>query len=99
MKLSEAIRRGCKVKPVQCHGQYYGAGDAACALGAACSGAGFNIAFDLITVTLISQWPFLWPVQYIGTTALAFAVTIADMNDELHYTREEIADFVEMHGE
>lgn len=40
MKLSEAIRRGAKLRPLQTTGTYYQGDQASCALGAAAHGAG-----------------------------------------------------------
>ena len=42
MKLSEAIRKGCKVRPRQCFGRFLDGDDGACAGGAALIAAGIS---------------------------------------------------------
>lgn len=47
LKMSEAIRIGCKLRPKQCHGEYSDADDNSCALRAAVEGMLGSLPFKM----------------------------------------------------
>lgn len=87
MKLSEAIRRGCKFRP-QGFGCRLSADGRTCALGAAVDGYhGKPVIGDVMSVFFLED---VWP-EYPHTD-------IVTWNDDDRLTREEIADRLERRG-
>lgn len=83
LKPSEAMRLGAKLRP-QCRGAYYGI-NGSCALGALFEAYGLrNRAGEI-------NWE---------TVGLSFGLsqTIAHLNDDERWTREQIADWLESKG-
>lgn len=96
MRLSEAIRIGAMLKP-QCFGNWFIDGGS-CGLGAALDGSGF-------TLSRYDDFKAEFPILVMGNidcpacerTALYIYDSIAHLNDDHHWTRGQIADFVELH--
>lgn len=104
MKLSEAMREGSK-KTRQVYGRMFGGkkknaegqivADEACALGAAEAGVSFQ--------SWREQWPWAGDMHVDGIpcpagcnqSIIAVVHAITHLNDEHHWTRERIADWVE----
>lgn len=89
MRLSDAIRRGCEIRPLKIVGRFYDEGNGACALGAAMFGA------DTPDFCRLShKHPALFRrVWSYGEDAPLWQV-IADLNDNYDVTREDIADWI-----
>lgn len=93
-KLSEAIRIGAKIRPQigpegLC-GPFSRGGS--CALGAAYEGLGYEYSPDAGTSMVISI------LDKHGMPASKFASEIITRNDFSHYSREQIADWLEAQG-
>ncbi len=87
LRLSEAIRIGCRMKPKQCFEEAYSVDDGSCAIGAALDGYAelgrtFNRHFFGIA---------------IGVPNWLISRVIA-MNDRRRMSRERIADWLESKG-
>jgi hypothetical protein len=106
MKLSEAIREGAK-KTRQCFNFYIddaltGLPVATCALGAAADVAGlFPEIKRLETLSpMFSRWPILDVTPEMpcncGGRAAALSIAIAHLNDAHRWSREAIAEWVEV---
>lgn len=103
MRLSEAIRLGATIRP-QAMGFYFVA-DASCAIGAACEAVGIGEFID--TPSLVNAFGKYWfevgqrlPCPECGKVFdkdKSRARTITHLNDDHMWTRERIADFVELH--
>ena len=87
LKLSEAIRIGAKIRP-QCTYSYFTRGKS-CALGAAAE-ALYGVTEKTFSTTHINKI----------TSKLSRVVVseIIERNDDLHWTREQIADWLEGQG-
>lgn len=105
MRLSEAIRIGAMLRP-QTRNDYYRDGGS-CAIGAACEAAGIRF---IETPDLVEAFGPYWfmvgarldcpacPETFIGGTSTSSrGRTITHLNDFHGWTRERIADFVELH--
>jgi len=93
MKISEAIRKGCQVCPNQAFNSFFFEADhAACALGAAGIGAGIQPT-RVDQATLFLQFPVLGD-DFLDTLE-SFYHRILFWNDQMRWTREEIADRLE----
>lgn len=93
-RLAEAIRRGCKLKPVKSKKNFNEGTGAVCALGAAFIGGGGQKQCRLVSLT--RMFPELGdavshPVTY---AAMDLWEVIFALNDESDYSREEIADWL-----
>jgi rubredoxin len=101
MKLSDAIREGCRQSNAHVGSYLIGMpGDSffgACALGAAALGAGIDEA-DIHGSTLCTEWPELthWTeCPECGAEDELFNVVSHHLNDDHRWTREGIADFID----
>lgn len=96
MRLSEAIRLGATMKP-QCFGELFSKDGGSCAMGAAQDAAGGGILYamyDFIVKLSDERCPECGKGR---TTGRGCKHLIAHLNDVHHWTRERIADFVELH--
>lgn len=102
LRLSEAIRLGSTMKPQGFFGFHPNGGTQSCALGA----AGDAIGITLVTIApLPKEWCDLnrihplppCPVDGCSGVRITFLGTIAHLNDDHRWTRERIADWVELH--
>lgn len=98
MKLSEAIREGAKLRP-QCFGTPFNVGS--CALGAAYEATYKETTFSKL---LCKEYPLLIKeikvpkiLQncYPRTSQVCISSLIANLNDQVRWSREKIADWVE----
>lgn len=89
LKLSQAIRIGAKLRP-QCFGHYF-RGGASCALTAAYE------AYTGRVPTAVSQSPADYLIKEHKVPSQLIGDVIA-WNDDLHMSREKIADKVEARG-
>ena len=100
MKLSEAIREGAKLRP-QAYRDYFKEGGS-CALGAAYEITHGQFEFQIggsISVQLDNDFPALnapYVDHVLGEITIRHAITTR--NDNLHWTREQIADWLEAQG-
>jgi hypothetical protein len=105
-RLSDAIRRGAKMRP-QVYGKLYADGRT-CAWGAALDGIGQDASMTLSSPEMICMhfWPHLYNygVQWPGNAGfwpvppgkmVSFVGAIVALNDTANWTREKIADWVE----
>lgn len=85
-ELAEAIRAGCKLRPLQCFGMSYDGPLAACAIGAA---------------RLITKRRDDGPPVGVGrcpegcTTFNGYLFLVLHLNDDHRWSREKIADFLD----
>lgn len=95
MRLSDAIRLGSMLGP-QYFGDFYSGAGATCAFGAALE------AIDLVFVDsddVVRQWP--WIVQIVPCPCglcrerLRVVDAVPHLNDDVYWSRERIADWVE----
>ena len=96
MKLSEAIRRGCQMRPLKIVGRFCDEGNGACALGAAMLGSNAIVGGPADFYLFSHQHPALHRIVYCsgnGERAQLWNV-IADLNDNYDVTREDIADWI-----
>lgn len=101
MKLSEAMRKGLEIRPVQTKGWIWYGSDAACAVGTIAAGLGYDgLMMDEWFNKLVAVYPQL-TTRLINckTHNETLWVTIVEMNDKRGKTREEIADWLESIGE
>lgn len=89
-KLSDAIRRGCKVRPVQCRGTYFNGRDAACALGAAYEGLDCHDYKGRVSLPTYLSRRLNMPEAVIAEVIFR--------NDFDKQSRESIADWLESQG-
>ncbi len=93
MKLSEAIKRGCKIAPNKAKMIYIDSNDSACVLGAAGLGVGLSrkalCGFGVFQ-RLSKKFPIL--------KDNSFCSYIIDLNDNTKMTREQIADKLKKSG-
>lgn len=100
MKLSEAIRLGAMLSPQGCEElRSFGT---TCALGAASEAIGIKIREGQQGPgkALRERFPILQQRTYhptvVGHRRYLVSLIITDLNDEVRWTREQIADWVEM---
>jgi hypothetical protein len=84
-KLAEAIRKGCKLRPVQCFGSFTEGRDSACALYAARLGGGSFPRHPILKE--IGGCPVCREGSYDNV--------LPHLNDIHRMTREKIADFLD----
>lgn len=108
MRLSEAMRLGAMMKP-QCTGRLFTTDGRSCALGAAAEAMGIaptytNHVGDRIPVIEEGRWPVEWQALLSKTVThpsvcpsagMSADYIIQCLNDGRHWTREQIADWVE----
>ncbi len=99
MRLSEAIRLGATMKP-QCYGYFYRGDErtSSCAIGAACDAIGVHPD----NISVMQVWPVTTilngiPCPVPGCTRPGGSWMVTHLNDRHQWTRERIADFVELH--
>jgi hypothetical protein len=95
LTLSAAMRLGAMLKP-QGHNRYLRQGRT-CALGAALDAIG-ALRYEAGNSTrLFNQWPILetWAVHPVTNRSEMAGGIVVSLNDEYHWTREVIADWVE----
>ena len=78
-EFAEAIRRGCKIAPIQCFGHYTEGKGTACAIQAGVEAGGSYRALCV-------------PCPQCGSTEMD---TIPHLNDSHRWTRERIADWLD----
>ena len=107
MKLSEAIRMGAKMKPQGFGGDSIAATDVSCALGAAADAIGLQRNKNNAYSRLETIWPFLrgeeipGPCKHHKSALLIEHIWMLndngnEMNLDKCWTREDIADWVEL---
>ena len=93
MKLSDAIRKGTKIRPNQCFGTYFDQ-RRSCVVGAAYEGAFGNDGVGMpLSEYLETRFPEL-RVRIDWDWSLHAA--ILNLNDEARWSREEIADWIDV---
>lgn len=100
MKLSEAIRKGAKLRPQCTTGRFFG-NIGTCALGAAVEAVtGHPHHTDGTALAVLhKEWKFLNPRKKGDGIALSsIGQKIVQMNDNEHMTREQIADWLAEQG-
>jgi hypothetical protein len=101
LKLSEAIRLGAMLRP-QYKGGYFGTVDhtselGSCAMGAALEAAGPGAPINLEkTFPLITSYVTFTPSPSIGAVRSRLDYIITYLNDDRDWSRERIADWVEV---
>lgn len=90
LKLSEAIRKGARIRP-QCKGNFF-LGGSSCAMGAAYEAATDRTEVD--AGTMFRVLPFLMD----GPTRLSDLATEIGKRNDSGDTREQIADWLEAQG-
>lgn len=94
MRLSDAIRLGAMLKP-QAVGTTKGDGGQSCALQAACESVGVASIWDI--QACYAAFPVLmdWAQCPECRDTFMLDATVIHLNDEHHWTRERIADWVQ----
>ena len=89
-ELAEAIRAGCKLRPVQCFDQFHDSEQSACALGAAAE------------ILDMAGWDIPQPTMDDGRCPIGCSHEIRrrdnlipHLNDDHRWSREDIADFLD----
>jgi hypothetical protein len=91
LQLSQAIMRGCKLKPFQCFGTYSRGRHTACVIGAAEAGGFIGAdAYAFLGEPYYDRCPDC--ASYLGST---FGELLIHLNDCHEWRRERIAQFVE----
>lgn len=103
MRLSEAIRLGAMLKP-QGFGDYWTRGGrATCAIGAACEASGISFA-DYLRSAPVATFEQRHdangdrrecPACSVRRSQYSMTALVIHLNDDHHWTREQIADLVE----
>lgn len=99
IKPSEAIRLGCLIAPVQCEGDWSRADNEACAAGAMNLGWGLPVADDGWIND--NDTPDRWVDRVCpesGCDVASYSHLIPHVNDDHHWSRERIADWLESLG-
>lgn len=100
MKVSEAIRLGLKYAPIQAFGGMRPTMDSACAIGTAVLGAnGAATRFTDISALVYNKCPACGPTcNSVWEFSKLYGVVI-HLNDNVRWSRERIADWLESIGE
>ena len=104
LTLSDAILKGCKMRPKQCFGNYFCGDGRSCVLGAIADGAGRSDTADY----LIELFPELrtWVLKdckensgfYVGYYGRALESVLVTLNDTYKWPREKIAQWLKSYN-
>lgn len=94
MRLSEAIRLGAAMKPQAFGSLHYNGGT--CAMGAVCDALGIDYNCMKLPGEMVDFIESMQKCPACGKVQVVYSV-ITHLNDMHRWTRERIADFVELH--
>lgn len=98
MKLSDAILKGCEMRPVQSFTNYGVSGGPACVQGAALVGAGIDAHDESVRSLMYETWP--WVITELRCPSCGSSLEMSvigvlfKLNDIHRWTRERIAAWV-----